>query len=259
MFSTVVSADATTIGYESVGSGPPLVLVHGATADRTRWAPVVARLAERYTVHLVDRRGRGLSTAEADRYDVRREGEDVAAVVAAVGPDVYLYGHSYGALCSLEAAMISDAIGRLALYEPPMESPGLHVIEPDVLARLRTVTDRESLLEAFFREALQLPQAAVDTMKGTPAWQARLAAVHTILRELDQVIRFRADERLSKIDIPVRLFRGTESPAYLVAATDAVAGRITGADVVSLHGQAHQAMDGDPDQFVATVFAFGSR
>ncbi|HEY0804997.1 MAG TPA: alpha/beta hydrolase, partial [Pseudonocardiaceae bacterium] len=117
--------------------------------------------------------------------------------------------------------------------------------------------DRELLLEGFFRAALQLPQAAVDAMKGTPVWQARLAAVYTILRELDQVLAFRVDE-LSKIDIPVRLFLGTESPEYLGAATETIAGRIAGADVVPLHGQAHLAMDNDPDQFVAAVFAFGA-
>ena len=117
MTSSVVSADGTTIGFESLGAGPPLVLVHGGTADRTRWAPVRERLAERYTVHIVDRRGRGLSTAEADQYDIRREGEDIAAVVAAVGPDVYLFGHSYGALCSLEAALLTDAIGRASCRE----------------------------------------------------------------------------------------------------------------------------------------------
>src|ERR1700716_4154672 len=190
MARSVVSVDGTTIGFESLGAGPPLVLVHGGTADRTRWAPVRERLAERYTVHVVDRRVRGLSMAEADQYDIRHEGEDIAAVAAAVGPDVYLFGHSYGALCSLEAALLTDAIGRLALSEPPLETPGHDVIEPAVLAQLKTITDRELLLEGFFRAALRLPQAAVDAMKGTPVWQARLAAVHTILRELDQVLAF---------------------------------------------------------------------
>lgn len=259
MTSSVVSTDGTAIGFESFGAGPPLVLVHGGTADRTRWAPVRERLAERYTVHTVDRRGRGLSTVEAEQYDLRREGEDIAAVVAAVGPDVYLFGHSYGALCSLEVALITDAIGRLALYEPPLPTPGHVVIETEVLSQLKAITDREALLAAFFREALRLPQAAVDAMQGTPIWQARLAAVHTILRELDQVQEFQADERLSKIDIPVRLFLGTESPEYLKSATEAVASRIGGADIVPFHGQAHLAMDGDPDQFVAAVFAFGAR
>jgi len=32
---TVRSADGTPIAYEELGSGPPLVLVHGGVSDRT--------------------------------------------------------------------------------------------------------------------------------------------------------------------------------------------------------------------------------
>jgi pimeloyl-ACP methyl ester carboxylesterase len=94
---TVVSADKNVIGYESVGAGPLLQLVHGSTSTHARWSSVRAQLAQRYTVHAMDRRGRGLSTAEAGPYGLRPEAQDVAAVAEAVGGDVYVVGHSYGA------------------------------------------------------------------------------------------------------------------------------------------------------------------
>jgi pimeloyl-ACP methyl ester carboxylesterase len=84
-----------------------------------------------------------------------------------------------------------------------------------------------------------------------------VAAAHTIPRELESVEAFVADERLGKISVPVRLFAGTESPAYLRLAVDAVAERVPGADIVPMRGQVHQAMDFDPEQFVAAVQAFG--
>ncbi|MCW2561798.1 MAG: alpha/beta hydrolase fold, partial [Mycobacterium sp.] len=40
MPSIVESADGTRIGYESFGEGPPMLLVHGTSATRIRWAPV---------------------------------------------------------------------------------------------------------------------------------------------------------------------------------------------------------------------------
>ncbi|SRX96138.1 putative hydrolase or acyltransferase of alpha/beta superfamily [Natronococcus occultus SP4] [Mycobacterium shimoidei] len=131
---TVTSPDGTVVGYESVGAGPHLLLVHGSTGTRARWSVVTPTLAQRYSVHAMDRRGRGLSTAEAEPYSLAREAEDVAAVAEAVGGDVYVIGHSYGALAVLEAALITSAFRRIMLYEPPIPSPGLEVTSPEGMA-----------------------------------------------------------------------------------------------------------------------------
>ncbi|MFD1520039.1 alpha/beta hydrolase [Pseudonocardia yunnanensis] len=256
MPSTVVSPDGTEIGFETVGDGPPMLLVHGAAADRNRWAPVREQLARHYRVHMLDRRGRGLSTREAPAYDIWREAEDIAAVAESLGGDVFVVAHSYGALCSLHAAQITGAFGKLVAYEPPRPEPGGFVVPPETLARMRAAGDAEEILTIFLREALQLPQSTVDGMRETDIWRARVAAAHTIPRELESVEAFVADERLGKISVPVRLFAGTESPVYLRLAVDAVAERVPGADVVPMRGQAHQAMDFDPEQFVAAVRAF---
>lgn len=79
----VTSRDGTQIAYWTSGEGPPLVVVHGTTADHTRWRPLLPYLEPRATVHALDRRGRGAS-GDAPDYDVAREFEDVAAVVDAV-------------------------------------------------------------------------------------------------------------------------------------------------------------------------------
>jgi pimeloyl-ACP methyl ester carboxylesterase len=39
---TVVSVDKTVIGYESIGAGPPLLLVHGSTGSHARRSSVRA-------------------------------------------------------------------------------------------------------------------------------------------------------------------------------------------------------------------------
>src|SRR5690606_10620887 len=45
------SPDGTRIGFERSGEGPPLVLVHGTSADRTRWAGVLPAFTGRFTVY----------------------------------------------------------------------------------------------------------------------------------------------------------------------------------------------------------------
>jgi pimeloyl-ACP methyl ester carboxylesterase len=55
---TVSSADGTTIAYDHVGDGPPLLVSVGAFCDRHTFVPP-DDLAARFTVYTYDRRGRG--------------------------------------------------------------------------------------------------------------------------------------------------------------------------------------------------------
>jgi pimeloyl-ACP methyl ester carboxylesterase len=253
---TVTSRDGTVIGFATVGQGPPMVLVHGGTADHRRWEPVLPALSAEYTVHAVDRRGRGMS-GDGPGYDVRREGEDIAAVAEAAGGDVFVVGHSYGALCALEAALRTDAIGRMVLYEPPAATPGHHVSPPEVLAALRSAKDSEEILAIFYREALHLTDEQLAAMRRTPVWKARLAAAPTIVRELEEIEAFDISARLAGIRVPVRLLLGTRSPAYFAPATAAIADRLPDAEVVPLPGQAHMAINEATHVFLENVLSFG--
>ena len=77
---TTTSRDGTRIAYWAGGQGPALVLVHGTTADHSRWETVLPLLEPEATVYTMDRRGRGQSGDAAD-YRIEDEGADVAAVV----------------------------------------------------------------------------------------------------------------------------------------------------------------------------------
>ena len=114
---TVTSKDGTPIAYWRSGEGPPLVLVHGTTADHSRWTPVLPAFEQRFTVCAVDRRDRG-GSGDSEDYSIEREFEDVAAVVDSIGEPVDLLGHSYGAVCALEAALLTRNVHKLVLYEP---------------------------------------------------------------------------------------------------------------------------------------------
>jgi pimeloyl-ACP methyl ester carboxylesterase len=257
----VRSADGTRIGFERLGAGPPLVVVHGGTADRSRWAPLAPKLAEHRTVLLVDRRGRGSSgdnTAEDYRLD--REVRDVLAVVEAVGAPAAVLGHSYGALCSLEALRLTDRIERALLYEPPFSTPGLVALRPEVIDRMQhqlDAGDRTAALETMLVGGAGVDRPTLDIMRRAPAWAARVAAVPTIIREARAVNAYRLDPvRFAALDVPVRFLVGTESPAHLRAATAAAHAAVPGSDVVELPGQAHTAMDSAPQLFLDEVLRF---
>lgn len=253
----VTSPDGTRIGYERDGSGPPLVLVHGTSADRTRWEPVLAGLQARFTVYAVDRRGRGLSGDNAP-YALEREFEDIVAVVDAINEPVALLGHSFGALCALEAAVRTRRVGRLILYEPGFktEPPPYEPGQRERLEALLAAGDRESALVAFFREIVAVSEEQLDMLRTAPSWPGRLAAVHTIPREFadgDYIFEPRRFERLA---IPVLLLAGSESPRSLQAATTAVHAALPTSRLTAMGGQAHIAMTTAPELFTHLVLEF---
>jgi pimeloyl-ACP methyl ester carboxylesterase len=92
-------------------------------------------------------------------------------------------GHSYGGMCALEAALLTDRIGKLILYEPPM---GFLKSPPHVVDRLQTLLEqgaRDELLGYFMQQVAGLPEDQIELMRSLPAWQARLDTVDTIPRD----------------------------------------------------------------------------
>jgi pimeloyl-ACP methyl ester carboxylesterase len=252
------SRDGTQIACEKSGAGPALVLVHGTSADRTRWAPVLPALSEHFTVYACDRRGRGAS-GDGPAYAIEREFEDVAAVVDGIGGPVDLLGHSYGAICALEAAARTQNLQRLVLYEPPIPA-GVPITPPGVVDRLQALLDagdRDGVVTTFLREVPRALSDQLDRMRSLPAWQSRIAAAGTIPRELRAHDGYKfMPERFRDVRARVLLLLGGDSPPFFRAALERVQAAMPSARLVVLPGQQHVAIDTAPDLFAREVIAF---
>jgi len=250
----VKSSDGTAIAYHVAGRGPPLVLVHGTSADHTRWAPVVAALGDRFTTYAMDRRGRGASGDAAD-YSIEAEFDDVAAVIDSIGGEVDVLGHSHGAICSLEAALRTPRIRRLVLYEPPLPV-GMEIYSQALVERLGELSaggDREGVVSKFLSEVVKMPPEQLETVRGDASWEARVAAAHTIPRELRIGESYEPDfEHFSTLRVPTLLLLGGDSPPFFVEATRRLHEAISGSRLTVMPGQQHVAMNTAPDLFLGT-------
>jgi pimeloyl-ACP methyl ester carboxylesterase len=120
----VRSADGTAIGYRQAGTGPAVVLLHGAgqtSADLTRLAHA---LSGAFTVYAPDRRGRGRSGPVGEYRGLSTEIEDLSALLDTSGAS-RVFGLSSGAVIAIEAALVRPDITKLALYEPPLTFDGV--------------------------------------------------------------------------------------------------------------------------------------
>jgi pimeloyl-ACP methyl ester carboxylesterase len=259
---TVTAGDGAPIAYWRRGEGPPLLLFHGISASHLRFAPVVPALAEHFTVYNFDRRGRG-GSGDTEGYEFEREFADTAAAIDAIaamhGP-VNFIGHSYGAMTGLEAALQTANIRKMVLYEPPYRLSEPYISPPESVARLEerlAAGDRDGAIEVMMGELVGIPPAALAEMRMTPAWAARMAAAHTIPRELRALETYVFEpERFRGVDVPTLYLLGGASPPHMHRATHAAATALPNARTVILPGQGHVAMDSAPDLFMEEVLRF---
>ena len=260
----VESRDGTEIAVWSSGQGPPLVLVHGAVADHTRWRPLLPFLEPHVTVHAMDRRGRGAS-GDAPGYAIEREFEDVAAVVDAVaeasGSATDLYGHSFGGLCAFGGATLTAGVGRLVLYEgwPPADARARE-LPPGLGGRLDALLaegNRDAVVETMFREVVLMPEAEITALRAQPAWPARVAAAPTIVRELRAITQVPFDPgQAARIAVPTLLLTGSDSDDPFAADIATVAAALPDARVGVLDGQRHVGDILAPELFARRLLAF---
>lgn len=258
MMTKIQSRDGTPIACWSSGSGLPLLLVHGTTADHTRWSSVLPALEEKCTVYVLDRRGRGESGDTAP-YAIEREFEDIATVINSIGGSVDVLGHSYGALCVLGAALLTENIRRMILYEPYLHY-GVDIYPTGVANLIEAMVeagDREEAVALMFRELLRMTDEEVEELRVLPSWKVRVATAHTIARETRAEEQFRLNpDEFSRLTIPTLLLQGGESLEFLKEST-ALAHRILpNSRIALMPGQQHIAMNTAPELFAATVTDF---
>ena len=257
---TVQSSDGTLIAYQRSGRGTPLVLVHGASADHTRWAPVLPMFERSFTVYAVDRRGRG-GSGDTEPYAIEREVEDIVAVVNSLAEPVFLLGHSSGAVYCLEAVYRTTHVRKLVLYEPPIPLPtGIDINPPEVVSRIQALLDqgdREGALTTFLQDIVHVPLHEMELLRSAPNWSARVTAAYTLSREMRGTQEYVFEPtRFENLRVPTLLLLGGESPTFYTTAIEAVHAALPESQVRILPGQHHIAMNTAPEVFTREVIEF---
>ncbi len=140
--------------YETLGTGRPMILLHGGLGSGEMFGPILPMLAERHQVIAVDLQGHG-RTADIDRpIDIRLMADDIAALIDHLGfekPD--LVGYSLGGGTALFTAVMKypDKVGKLVMASV--------YIRPDAID------------PAIRAQQGQVSAAAVEFVKDTPMYE----------------------------------------------------------------------------------------
>lgn len=245
----VSSADGTRVAYETTGSGPALVLVDGALCYREMGSSraFATALADRFSVTIYDRRGRGESGRGNTGWSVEREVEDLRAVVAAVGGHAHLLGFSSGAVLCLEAARLGAPVDRVVCYEAPLVLDQSHcTLDPGFPQHVQRLVDegrRGAAVNAFLRR-VGLPAPVRLVMRALPVWRTLVEVAHTLPADLSLVAPLSQgtpipEHRYAGVHQPVLAVGGGKSPEHMRTAAAGIAAAVPAGTVATLPGQTH--------------------
>lgn len=252
----VQSADGTSIGLHRSGRGPSLVVVPGAGADAAAFGLVAPLLANDFTVYRMDRRGRGAS-GDGPEYAYEREIEDVIAAVEGVPAPVYLYGHSFGGGLAFEAATRLSLVAALVIYEGGVKTFPLRLTPDEVIDELQALVDagrNEDMLVRFMQSAARVSETELALLRRQDAWAGRVAAAHTIPRELRALNDRDPDpDFFDRLSTPVLFVLGGATTGMRREMFLAMAAKTGNCRLVELPGQAHIAHQGAPQLLADAV------
>ena len=243
---TVTSKDGTTIAFDRLGDGPPVVLVCGGSVDRMSNSAVAEQLASRFTVLNYDRRGRG-DSGDTLPYAIEREVEDLAAVIEGAGGSASVYGTSSGAALVLEAAASGLPIAKAALWEPPFILDEQSRPPADQVARYDEMIAegrRGDAVEYFMSEVVHMPPEFIADARTQPWWGSTEALAHTLAYDA----RIMGDyslpvERAAAVTAPTLVIAGGADFPWMRETAQALADALPNGRARILEGQGH---DVDP-------------
>jgi pimeloyl-ACP methyl ester carboxylesterase len=239
---TVTSRDGTTIAYDRLGDGPPVVLISGGSTDRSANAGLAEQLADRHTVYNYERRGRG-DSGDTPPYAIEREVEDIAAVIGAAGGSAHLYGTSSGAALAMRAAAAGLPVVRLALWEPPYNVNGRPDLPADTASVYRELVSsgrRGDAAEYFMAKVVGMPPEFVAQARQAPWWPLQEALAHTLAYDATIMGDYTIPTEIAKaITVPTLVVVGGSSFGFLVETADALARLIPNARRETIEGQPH--------------------
>lgn len=163
-----VNVNGVELYYQKLGSGQPLVLVHGHHQDGAIFDKLIAPLSLYYTVYVPDMRGHGLSSGDASEH-YQTEVEDIAAFIRKLNlKKPYLLGYGAGGLDALSvASQYPNLLKKLIVAGTYVNGNGvspLHITWNSFRSVLRGDRDSQVALKETYLAPEKLQRIQVPTL-----------------------------------------------------------------------------------------------
>lgn len=199
-----IRANGLDVGYEVVGEGPPLLLLHGASSGgRLDFGHQLARFRREFTCYLPDARGHGGTRWRAeDGFAYEWLVDDVLAFADAVGIGAFhLAGFSMGGATALGAAVrepsriLTLVVMGITPEREPRTSVARRLFDPDRIKREQP--DWAATIDARH-----------DPVQGEGGWERLLPVIASAISAQDLL----SPADLRRVDAPTLVIAGDRDP-----------------------------------------------
>jgi pimeloyl-ACP methyl ester carboxylesterase len=258
-----ITMRADAIEYRESGAGPTVVLAPGSCSTGSAWRPILANLGDvRAITTSLPGYGATAERRTAEDRSIAPVAEALEDVIRRTGQPVHLVGHSFGGLAALAVALRGQ-VPLLSLTI--LEAPAAGVLHgPDErahLAAVRAMTD--SYFEAHRSGRPDAIAIMIDFYGGAGTWAAMPDAVRTYaasttavnLLDWESAYGFKPDETImaSLAGLRTCVAVGENSHPAIVRANALLAGRLKGAEFVTIRGAAHFMITTHPAAVAALI------
>jgi len=268
---TIEGRDGTNIHVKEMGSGPPVILIHGWPLTGDMWEyQTVALVNAGFRVITYDRRGFGHSAHPAQGYDYDTFADDLAAVIDGCALDnVALAGFSmgggeiaryltrHGPAKIAKAALISSVVPYVLKTADNPEG-----VDRDVLEEMKSqiARDRFAFLQTFAKPFYGAGLVSSPVSQGVLDWTFILAIMASPIATKACVDAFGTTDfrpDLASFMIPTLIIHGTSDKTVPIDATGrAAAAGIPHATFIEYDGEPHGLFATAPDRLNDDLITF---
>jgi pimeloyl-ACP methyl ester carboxylesterase len=230
--SGLVPVNGIKIWYASFGHGDPVVLLHGGLANSNYWGHQVRALEGRYQVIVMDSRGHGRSSRDAQPFGYDLMASDVLALMDHLGlKKAAIVGWSDGAIIGLDIAMHHpDRVSKLFAFAANSDPSGVaDIAKSDVFnAFIARAGEEYKRLSPTPNEYKTFVDGITKMWESQPHW---------------------TDVDLAKIRVPTWIVDGDHDEAIKRDNTEFMAAHVPGAGLLIQPEVSHFSFLQDPEQF----------
>ncbi|MEJ2656291.1 MAG: alpha/beta hydrolase [Desulfobacterales bacterium] len=237
------------------GSRPPIILLHGLTANGACWTGMARALEGEYDVIMPDARGHGKSSVPGYGYRYEDHANDITGLIKALAlSPTILIGHSMGGMtAAVVAGRHSKLLRGLVLADPTFLSPKIQreVYESDAADQHRRILNM-SLDEVVAEARARHPNRSLEILE-----LCARARLQTSMTAFEVLTSPNPDYRqlVSAIDIPGLLVFGDKGVVSSIAAEELQ--RLNpGFQIEQIPEAGHGLHLDQPERFAAVVKSF---